>query len=228
MAVDFRVINIGTLSLNPLWGETQAVRTPHATTTLVTAGKETIVVDPSLPGKVLGARLYERAGIHIDRIRMVFLTTFRACHRFGLSAFEKAEWIIHEKEKQWAYEYLQQMRSQIDKDEGEQKGIIENDLVLLDRCRPAADELAADVQLFPSPGPSAGSCGLLLTPSVGAVVIAGDAVISQDYLDQGRVWDHSYDVKQAQQSLQDILEVADVIVPGHDNVFLIPGRFLGG
>ena len=40
--MDIRVISIGTLSANPLWGEREAVRTGHATTTLIQAGQRTI------------------------------------------------------------------------------------------------------------------------------------------------------------------------------------------
>ena len=37
MAVRVDIVSIGTLGRNRLWGETSAVRTPHATTTLVRA-----------------------------------------------------------------------------------------------------------------------------------------------------------------------------------------------
>ncbi|MFA5866016.1 MAG: hypothetical protein WC975_15185, partial [Phycisphaerae bacterium] len=94
------------------------------------------------------------------------------------------------------------------------------------RCEPAPDKLADQVEIFPSPGASIGGCGILLTPPVGAVIIAGDAVINSDYLEHGRVWEESSDLKLAQQSLHDILEVADVIVPGHDNVVPLLGKLL--
>ena len=60
------VISIGTLSRNRLWNEGQPVRTPHATTTLIRAGKRTIIVDPGLPPSALGARLFERTGLTPD------------------------------------------------------------------------------------------------------------------------------------------------------------------
>jgi len=227
MAVDFTVISIGTLSRNPLWGEDQAVRTPHGTTTLITSGSETILVDPSLPGHVLDARLFERAGIHADDVTKVFLTTFRPCHRMGLADFDRATWYIHEQEKQAVRQQLSDMRSQSDPCDRRKDPVIEDTLSLLDRCRVAEDKLGDRVEIFPSPGSSPGTCGLLLTRSVGTVVVAGDAVISQEFLARGQVWHHSHDLNQALQSLQDILEVADIIVPGHDNVFPVMGKFFG-
>ena len=62
------VISIGTLSRNLLWKETEPVRTAHATCTLVRTDKRNILVDPGLPGQVLAARLYERAGLKVDAI----------------------------------------------------------------------------------------------------------------------------------------------------------------
>jgi len=229
MTVEFRIISIGTLSRNVFWSETEAVRTPHATTTLVTSGDQKILVDPSLPGPVLNARLYERAGIRNADVTAVFLTTFRPVHRAALAAFDQAKWYLHGREKEHAKKLLDQLRRRSRPEpniEDDARRIIEEELELLNRCQSAPEKLADQVELFPSPGVSPGSSGLLLTPPVGAVVIAGDAVINTEYLEHGRVWDDSFDLKQAQESLRDILEVADVIVPGHDNLIPLMGKLL--
>lgn len=244
MTVEFRIISIGTLSRNTFWGETSPLRTPHATTTLVISGKEKILVDPALPGQVLNARLFERAGIKNADITSVFLTSFRAAHRGGLAAFDKAKWFIHEQEKKHVRALLEEMYRRGEKcscaghgehhdhdhepdhGHGQDRALIAMDLELLDRCKPAPEKLADQVEIFPSPGATAGCCGLLLTPPVGATLIAGDAVINTEYLEHGQVWDDSFDLKLAQQSLQDILEVAEVIVPGHDNMIPLLGKLL--
>ena len=62
MSLRYRIISIGTLSKNRFWGETQPKRFPHATTTLIQDGTQTILVDPSLPAEVLTQRLEERSG----------------------------------------------------------------------------------------------------------------------------------------------------------------------
>ncbi len=236
MAVEFKVISIGTLSQNPFWGETTPLRTAHATTTLVVSGKEKILVDPGLPGQVLNARLFERAGIKNTDITIVFLTSFRAAHRGGLAAFDNAKWFIHEREKDYVRAFLEERYRQGNRCECEgpdahhehdqDQKLLAMDLSLLDRCKPAPEKLAEQVEIFPSPGSTAGCCGLLLTPPVGATMIAGDAVINTDYLEHGKIWEDSYDFKLAQQSLQDILEVAEVIVPGHDNMIPLLGKLL--
>jgi len=242
MSVEYKVISIGTLSKNFYWNEHEAVRTPHATTTLVVSGNKKILVDPALPPQVLNARLYERAGIRNKDITAVFLTTFRSAHRGALEAFEHAKWYLHEKEIDYARKILEQIQRESKKECGcghehehqhtdnqaieEYRRRIAMDLQLLDRCQPAPEKLADHVEIFPSPGASAGCCGLLLTPTVGAIMIAGDAVINQDYLENGRVWEESIDLKLAQQSMADILEVADVIIPGHDNLIPLLGKIL--
>lgn len=59
-----------------LWGERQAVRTGHATTTLVVEGEMKLLIDPGLPGTVIAARLAERANLSPADITHVFLTSF--------------------------------------------------------------------------------------------------------------------------------------------------------
>ena len=45
--VQFVIINIGTLSMNKFWGETERLRSPSATCTLLQAGGTRLLVDPS-------------------------------------------------------------------------------------------------------------------------------------------------------------------------------------
>jgi len=59
--IRFDIISIGTLSRNRIWSETEAVRTAHATTSLIRSGGRRILVDPGLPASVLGARLVDSA-----------------------------------------------------------------------------------------------------------------------------------------------------------------------
>src|SRR5438067_293332 len=94
------IISIGTLSRNRLWGESQAVRTAHSTTTLIRAGDRKILVDPGLPGVALAARLYERTGILPRDIDTIFLTNFKPAHRAGIDSFAYAKVLMHEIERQ--------------------------------------------------------------------------------------------------------------------------------
>ncbi len=220
--MDYRIISIGTLSVHELWEKQGAARTAHATTTLVRSGDRRILVDPGLPPPVVAARLGERVGLAPEDISDVFLTCFRPSHRWGLGAFPHARWLISEAEREAVGRQLVE-RFQQETDE-DAKRLIGEDIAVLKRCEPAPDKLAPQVDLFPIGGFTPGTCGLLLAFPGSTVVIAGDAVATQEHLEQGRVLRGAYDVEAAQESFREIIEIADVIVPGHDNVTYNPTR----
>lgn len=226
MELTYDILNIGALSKNRFWGETQALRTAHATSTVIQTGNKNILVDPSMPGKVLDARLFERSGIGIGDIDMVFLTNFNIAHRFGLAAFDGATWLMHGPQIEHSRQYLQDLLENQQRNRAEDIHMIEDELSLLDNIRPAPERLTEGVEIFPSPGPTVGNCSLILTQMVGTVIIAGDAIVNRDYLQHGRVHESCYDAKAAINSMQDILEVADIIIPGHDNIIPLMGKFV--
>ena len=92
MSVEVQIISIGTLGRNRLWDEPAEVRPQHATTSLVIADERRILVDPSLPGEILAARLFERTGQRPETITDVFCTTLRPDGRRGIEAFPDAAW----------------------------------------------------------------------------------------------------------------------------------------
>jgi glyoxylase-like metal-dependent hydrolase (beta-lactamase superfamily II) len=214
------VISIGTLGRNLFWEETGGVRPAHATTALIRDGGTTILVDPSLPADLLRHRLDERTGLSPERIDAVFLTTFLPVHRRGLELFARADWLIHEAEQASMASHLD-AASETMRGEGEADPVeIQQEMALLRRTKPAPDQLSPAIHLFPSPGVSPGTCGLLVT-GVQTTVVAGDAVISRDHYENGRVFERSMNARQARQSFADIVEIADLIVPGHDNTFVV-------
>ena len=75
MPPEYRVISLGTLASNTLWEEGGMARTPHATTTLITAESCRILVNPGLPAQVLHARMGERTPVQPDDITHVFMTS---------------------------------------------------------------------------------------------------------------------------------------------------------
>lgn len=215
------VISIGTLSRNRLWNEQQPVRTAHATTTLIRSGKHHILVDPGLPAQALGARLFERTGLRPEQIDIVFLTNFRPAHRAGLKLFDRAKVLIHEVEQQATSQFLRRMLDQAPEEDLDRKVFIE-ELELVESLTPAPDKLAEQVDLFPLFGYTPGTCGLLVAAAAQTTIIAGDAVPTRDHFLTGQVLPDTYDIKQAQEALAEVYEIADLIVPGHDNVFLNP------
>lgn len=225
MTTQFRIISIGTLSAHPLWDETDDVRTGHATTTLITTGNNHILVDPSLPAQVLLHRLSERTPVKPEDITHVFLTSFEPERRRALSAFEEARWMMHEPEIEAARPALQQRMGEAE-DIGDEKltAFFREQLSLLNRIEVAPDAPLPGIDLFPLPGVTPGSCGLLLPLPGQTVLICGDAVATTEHLEQGKVLPGCVDVEQASESFREAVEIADILILGRDNIIHNPLR----
>ncbi|MEM7578158.1 MAG: MBL fold metallo-hydrolase [Planctomycetota bacterium] len=223
MAINFRIISIGALSRHDLWQGNAAsatLRTAHATTTLIRSGDRVILVDPALPSQALVPRLNERCGLRPEDITTIFLTNFRPAHRMGLEAFDQAQWLVFETERE---RIGRQLLARFDQEEDNQvRRLIEYEIGLLKKTQAAPDRLAEDVDLFPLPGYTPGTCGLLLSLAGETVLVAGDAVPTVEHLESSQVLRSAFDVNQAMDSLVEAIEIADQIVCGHDNV--VPNR----
>jgi len=100
--------------------------------------------------------------------------------------------------------------------------VIQRELDLLTSLKAAPDKLADNLDLFPLPGYTPGTCGLLIALPASTVMLAGDAVATQEHFLAGQVFPESWDVNKAQESLREVYEIADLIIPGHDNIFVNP------
>ena len=219
--MEFTVVSIGTLSKNPLWQERAAVRTSHSTTTLIRSAAAVILIDPSLPAQILEARLFERTGLKPEAITHVFLTNLKPVHRRGLDLFPKAVHWAAEVELDVARQALAAAAAHLGPQaDGQEKLTAERKI--LAAIRPAPDQLADDVDLFPLPGYTPGQAGILLKFPARTVMVTGDAVPTQGHFEAGQVFQESFDIHQAKESLAEVYELADIIVPGHDNVFVNP------
>jgi len=216
--MDYRIISIGTLSTHELWDKQGSPRTPHATTTLIRSDDKVILVDPGLPAQAIAARLIERSGLSANDVTDVFLTNFRPSHRAGLSAFAHCNWYVLEAERESVGRYLVEQFQNAPDDEV--RDHLKREIETLQRFKNAPDKLASQVDLFPCPGYTPGTCGLLLTTPNRTTLVAGDAVATEEHLNKGRVLKGAYDAEQAVESLKEAIEIADVIVPGHDNIVL--------
>ncbi len=215
--MDYRIISIGALSRHELWNEAGATRSAHSTCTLIRSEKRVILVDPGLPAQIIGARLAERAGIELKQVTDVFMTNFRPAHRWGLNGLEHADWYVSEAERETMGVRLVEQFQREEK-ESDSWEILKRDIELLQKCKAAPDQLARGVDLFPSYGFTPGTCGLLLALPGHTVVVAGDAIATQEHLEQGRVLRGAYDAQAAMDSMVEIVEIADLIIPGHDNI----------
>ncbi|MFO0859425.1 MAG: MBL fold metallo-hydrolase [Phycisphaerales bacterium] len=225
--MDWRIISIGTLPAHPLWGEKGQVRTGHATTSLVVSGKQRILVDPGLPDQIIAARLAERANLTPSQITDVFLTSFKSDCRRGIGAFEHASWWISEAEREGVGVPIAQRLKSLNLDDEEDRvlrDVLTRDVAVLQRCRPAPDRLADRVSLFPLHGVTPGLCGLLLEDARFTVLIAGDAVPTIEHLEKVQVLSGAVDANAARESFAEAIEVADLIIPGRDNLLVNPTK----
>lgn len=231
--MDIRVISIGALAAHPLWGERGAVRTGHATTTLIVSESRRVLVDPGLPAQALAARLGERANLAPKDITDVFLTSFHPETRRGLLAFESARWWIHAPEREAVGVALAQRVKAMKTGEGIEAGgghdqellhALQQDIAILQRCEAAPDELAPRVALFPLPGVTPGLAGLLLEDLRHTTLICGDALPTIEHLEQGKVLSPASSVDQARASFEEALEIADLLILGRDNLVVNPTK----
>jgi len=228
MTCEYRVISIGTLSAHPLRGEEGSVRTSHATTTLLSVDDRQILVNPSLPPQLLESRLDERASLSLADITDVFLTSFYPDHRRALPALSGASWYVSEAERDAMIEFLEGEQAGADSHEDqERQNLIEVERELVANTIVAPDRLAEGVDLFPLPGLSPGSCGLLLPQPQQTVLICGDTVATAEHLEQGQILASCWNREQAMDSFREALEIADMLVLGRDNAIPNPVRARG-
>jgi glyoxylase-like metal-dependent hydrolase (beta-lactamase superfamily II) len=225
------VISIGAMSSHELWNEREAVRTGHATTTLVESGSRRILVDPGLPAAALEARLSERSGRRLADVTDVFLTSFHPDTRRALADLQHARWLISAQEREAVGSAIAgQLRHLLEsgqhrEDDGARLvKLLQNDVTLLQRCEAAPDTLAERVDLYPLNGVTPGLCGLLLEGERFTTVICGDAVPTIEHLESGRAPSSAADLDKARESFQDALEVADLLVLGRDNMVVNPTK----
>src|ERR1019366_2992101 len=147
--------------------------------TLIRSGKRTVLIDPGLPAPALAARLFERTGLKPEAIDTVFLTNSRPAHRAGLALFTRAKILIHEVEQQSAREQLERLIAQAPEEDIDRK-YMERELDLIESFKIAPDQIEGNIDLFPLPGYTAGTCGLLVSTPLSTTLIAGDAVPSLD------------------------------------------------
>jgi glyoxylase-like metal-dependent hydrolase (beta-lactamase superfamily II) len=198
------VLAIGNLAKNKYWNEKAPVRREYATAALVRSGDVVLVVDPGWPAEVLDSALHYRAGLAAKDVTHVFLTHFDAAHAMGVGLFEKAQWSMYDEEIRYA-------DAELPADAPAR--------AILARLQAAPEKFAPGVDLFPTFGHTPGHASVLVYTTVETTILSGDAVLTRDHFESGDLGEAPWDLQKAKVSFEDILEIADLIVPGHDNVF---------
>ena len=130
--------------------------------------------------------------------------------------------LIHELEQQAARRQLESLIQGAPEDDLD-RAAMEKELAMIESFKVADDQLAKNLDLFPLFGYThPAQCGLLVSTPLTSTLIAGDAVPTQDHFLAGQALPDSYDIKGAQESMAEVYEIADLIVPGHDNLFVNP------
>jgi glyoxylase-like metal-dependent hydrolase (beta-lactamase superfamily II) len=205
------VLAIGSLAKNTYWNEKRPVRNEYATVSLVRSGGMVLVVDPGWPAEVVRAALYYRAGLGPEAVTHVFFTHLDAAHRLGAPLFAKAKAWAYEEEIRWA-------EAEWSAEDPARR--------LLAGLAPAPEKLAAGVDLFPTFGHTPGHASILVYTAAQSTILAGDAVLTRDHFEHGDLGERPWDLVKAKESFQEVVEIADAIVPGHDNLFVC--RSAGG
>jgi len=204
------VIAIGSLAKNRYWNEKAPAREEYATATLVRSGGRAILVDPGWPAEVLRSALFYRVGLAPEAVTHVFLTHFDLRHMRGLALFGGATWWAYEEEIRYA-----------------QADLPEEAGPILDRLASAPEKLAPGVDLYPTFGPSPGHASLLVYSAVETCIVAGDIVLTRDHFEHGDLGEAPWDLVKAKESFQEVAQMADLVVPGHDNLFVSRARAAG-
>jgi glyoxylase-like metal-dependent hydrolase (beta-lactamase superfamily II) len=196
------VITVGNLSRNRYWGESDAVavRSVLCTCTLVVGEAFALLVDPSVKdADVMARELDRRTGKKPDYITACFVTHEHGDHWAGLENFSKAKWLAAPGVADMLNRTAR-LSKQIESVEG--------------RMLDAVDIIA-------TPGHTAHHHALRFDCEGRSIVTAGDAVATHDFFRDRRGFYNSVDFDQAKRSMDKLAEIADIIVPGHDNYFVV-------
>ena len=195
------VVTIGNLSRNRYWGESEekSLHSVICTTTIITGNGFHVIVDPSLAdSKAMAAELERRTGLTPDDIDVAFVTHEHGDHHCGLPGFPKAKWLAT----------------------AEAASIINTTAKYERKVEPVGKTIFDVIDVVTTPGHTPGTAGLRFDYRGLSVFVAGDAIATKDFWDEGRIYFKALDVDVAKQSMRKIASISDIVVPGHDNYFI--------
>lgn len=203
----WKIIHIGCLSHNPYWGEDDARRASSCTCTYIQAGNRQILVDPAISNaQEFEKALDERSGLAMEDIDTVFLTHFHRCHWRGLCLFPKSVWLMSRAEIRW----WQNAASTTEEEQN-----------ILSRIVPIEEHRLPEIDSLSTPGHSHGLTSLIFETREGSVVVAGDAVLTFEHFQEREPAGVCEDYRQARRSMDRIAKLADLVIPGHGNFFVV-------
>jgi len=217
IAKRWAVLSLGYFSRNRYWGEDEgkAYRSALCTSVFVEIGDKKLIIDPPVGGEDMAAMLDQRTGLKTNDIDVIFVTHCHFDHYVGLGCFPNAELLT-------APGDFDDIRKQLL--EGTDENFIKalpNREALAEKIRPADDEIVQGVELIRLPGHTLGLAGAMFNAKEGKVIVAGDSVMTADHFKNRQGYYNSVDFDISSESIEKMASLADVVVPGHSNYFLV-------
>ncbi len=199
------IVSIGNLSRNRYWGESddQSYRKAICTSTLITGEAFCMLVDPPYgDAEQMTSELFRRTGLQVTDVDTVFLTHHHGDHVVGLPHFSHATWL--------AAPEVAHLLNESDK---------------FEKTIEAADaQLFGCIDMIHTPGHTLSHHSLAFDWHGYRVLIAADAAMTPDFWANRQGYFNSVDFDAAARTIEMLSNTADIVVPGHDNYFLVPKR----
>ena len=179
--------------------------TLSSTVTLIKSDKNIIVDTSSLKHKKSLLEALKKESLTSKDIDAVILTHLHLDHTINVALFENAKVYC-----KFCPKYPGQCHSL-------SKGYLDR-FELVD-----GTEMAKGVSILLTPGHTWDSLSVLVQTSKGKIVISGDALASEEWVDLNKppLECVIYDAKKFNESRRKILKIADYIIPGHGKMFKV-------
>jgi len=186
----WRIITQGRLLANEFWGQSEPQwPMSKCTTVLLETRAARVVLDPTIDPEGIARALWEYAAVRPADVDLVLATHHHTDHRSSWEAFDRATRMMPAADLAAAPE-------------------------LAGAFEPLGD-LPGEIQAVPTPGHSKGHTSYAWSWGGYQVVFAGDAAMTREHIDHRKPFNES-DPRATLASLDAVLAMADILIPGHD------------
>lgn len=220
--IEWKLLTIGNLSRNKYWGESdsEAYHPVLATTTVIRDNGTVILVDPSQPFEIMKKKLAKYCCLAPEDVDVVFATHYHGDHRVDADKYVNAVCYM----SQDSLHDFENFRIKAAGDKAMEAPASGNRELFL----PAPSRLSDRVVLYPLPGHTPGLTGLMFESEKKRVLVAGDTIMGEEYFENRDGYWFNENLEITVQSILKAAEDADVIIPGHGDVFSVLRHMPGG